>query len=42
MNSMVLWREVVSEVGREFPEVALNHLYVDNAAMQLVWDPNQL
>ncbi len=36
-----LWREVVSEVAGEFPEVALDHLLVDNAAMQLVSDPSQ-
>jgi 3-isopropylmalate dehydrogenase len=41
LTSMVLWREVVTEVGREFPEVALNHIYVDNATMQLVRDPHQ-
>ncbi|CAL1240706.1 3-isopropylmalate dehydrogenase [Candidatus Methylocalor cossyra] len=36
-----LWREVVSEVGRDYPDVALSHLYVDNAAMQLVRAPTQ-
>ncbi len=36
-----LWRAVVSEVGSEFPDVELSHLYVDNAAMQLVRDPSQ-
>ena len=41
LNSMVLWREVVSEVAKEFPEVELNHLLVDNAAMQLIRDPLQ-
>jgi len=39
--SMVLWRETVIEVAKEFPDVALNHIYVDNAAMQLVRDPHQ-
>ncbi|MCF6249258.1 MAG: 3-isopropylmalate dehydrogenase [Desulfobacula sp.] len=39
--SMVLWREVVSEVAKEFPDVTLNHIYVDNATMQLVKDPHQ-
>jgi 3-isopropylmalate dehydrogenase len=34
-----LWREVVSAVGGEFPDVELDHLLVDNAAMQLVADP---
>jgi 3-isopropylmalate dehydrogenase len=36
-----LWREVVEFVGREYPEVALSHMYVDNAAMQLVRAPKQ-
>ncbi len=36
-----LWREVVVETAREYPDVELTHLYVDNAAMQLVRDPSQ-
>ncbi|WP_456470501.1 3-isopropylmalate dehydrogenase [Caminibacter sp.] len=36
-----LWREVVSEVAKEYPDVELEHMYVDNAAMQLVRDPKQ-
>ncbi len=36
-----LWKEVVSEVGRDYPEVSLTHMYVDNAAMQLVRAPRQ-
>ncbi|MEA1890029.1 MAG: 3-isopropylmalate dehydrogenase [Pseudomonadota bacterium] len=36
-----LWREVVSRVGEEYPEVELSHMYVDNAAMQLVREPKQ-
>ena len=36
-----LWREVAERVGRDFPEVALSHMYVDNAAMQLVREPKQ-
>ena len=36
-----LWKEVVIEVGKEYPEVALTHMYVDNAAMQLVRAPKQ-
>lgn len=36
-----LWRDVVTEVGREYPEVELTHMYVDNAAMQLIRDPRQ-
>jgi len=34
-----LWREVVTDVGRRHPEIALTHMYVDNAAMQLVRAP---
>ena len=36
-----LWREVVERVAKDYPEVALSHLYVDNAAMQLVRAPKQ-
>lgn len=36
-----VWREVVSEVAGKYPEVALAHMYVDNAAMQLVRSPGQ-
>jgi 3-isopropylmalate dehydrogenase len=36
-----LWREVVTEVGRDYPDVELTHLYVDNAGMQLVRAPKQ-
>ena len=36
-----LWREVVTRVGDEYPEVELSHMYVDNAAMQLVKWPKQ-
>jgi 3-isopropylmalate dehydrogenase len=36
-----LWREVVTRVAGEYPEVGLRHLYVDNAAMQVVRDPRQ-
>jgi 3-isopropylmalate dehydrogenase len=35
------WREVVSDVGKKYPQVALTHMYVDNAAMQLVRAPKQ-
>jgi len=41
LTSMVLWREVVTEVAKEYPEVTVTHMYVDNAAMQLVRDPKQ-
>lgn len=36
-----LWKEVVIEVAKEYPEVELSHMYVDNAAMQLVRNPKQ-
>ena len=36
-----LWREVVIEVAKDYPEVELSHMYVDNAAMQLVREPKQ-
>lgn len=39
LENGVLWRQVVSEVGKEYPGVQLHHLYVDNAAMQLIKDP---
>lgn len=41
LNSSQLWRSVVERIAKDYPEVSLNHLYVDNAAMQLVRDPNQ-
>lgn len=41
LTTMVLWREVVLEVAKDYPDVELNHLYVDNATMQLVRDPHQ-
>jgi 3-isopropylmalate dehydrogenase len=41
LETSQLWREVVSAVGKEFPDVALSHMYVDNAAMQLLRDPKQ-
>jgi 3-isopropylmalate dehydrogenase len=36
-----LWREVVMQVAKDYPDVALSHMYVDNAAMQLVRAPKQ-
>ncbi len=41
LDTMQLWREVVIEVGKEYPDVELSHQYVDNAAMQLLKNPKQ-
>lgn len=41
LESTVLWREVVERVAKDFPEVEVSHMYVDNAAMQLVRNPKQ-
>ena len=41
LTTMVLWREVVKETAADYPDVELSHIYVDNAAMQLVKDPHQ-
>ena len=41
LENGVLWREVVTRVGREYPDVTLEHLFVDNGAMQLVLRPVQ-
>jgi 3-isopropylmalate dehydrogenase len=39
LENGVLWRQTVTEIAREYPDVTLNHLYVDNAAMQLIKNP---
>ena len=39
LDTSILWREVVTEVSRDYPDVTLSHMYVDNAAMQLVRQP---
>jgi len=39
LDTSILWREVVTALAPEYPEVALSHMYVDNAAMQLVRNP---
>ncbi|MCG7564450.1 3-isopropylmalate dehydrogenase [Pseudoalteromonas sp. McH1-42] len=41
LASSVLWREVVCDVSKDYPDVELEHIYIDNAAMQLVKQPGQ-
>ncbi|MDF1858793.1 MAG: 3-isopropylmalate dehydrogenase [Verrucomicrobiales bacterium] len=41
LQNGILWRETVEEVAKEFPDVKLDHLYVDNAAMQLIARPRE-
>lgn len=41
LETSQLWREVVAEVGKQYAAVALTHMYVDNAAMQLLRNPKQ-
>ncbi|KAE9525869.1 3-isopropylmalate dehydrogenase [Testudinibacter aquarius] len=40
LTSSVLWREVVNEVAKDYPEVRLDHIYIDNATMQLIKQPS--
>ncbi|MBL0495266.1 3-isopropylmalate dehydrogenase [Aeromonas veronii] len=41
LASSILWREVVTQVAKDYPDVELNHMYIDNATMQLIKDPSQ-
>ncbi len=41
LDTSILWREVVDEVSRDYPDVSLSHMYVDNAGMQLLKNPRQ-
>jgi len=41
LENGILWREVVTQVGKEYPDVALEHMFVDNGAMQLMLRPTQ-
>ena len=42
LETFQLWRDVMTELGQQYPDVKLEHMYVDNAAMQLVRAPKQL
>ncbi|WP_421233602.1 3-isopropylmalate dehydrogenase [Aeromonas jandaei] len=41
LASSILWREVVTQVAKDYPDIELNHMYIDNATMQLIKDPSQ-
>ncbi|QCI24122.1 3-isopropylmalate dehydrogenase (plasmid) [Buchnera aphidicola (Macrosiphoniella sanborni)] len=41
LNSSILWREIVQKVSKNYPDVHLSHLYIDNATMQIIQNPNQ-
>ncbi|MDA0306301.1 MAG: 3-isopropylmalate dehydrogenase [Proteobacteria bacterium] len=41
METGVLWRQVATEVGKDYPDITLEHMYADNCAMQLVREPKQ-
>jgi 3-isopropylmalate dehydrogenase len=41
LSTMVFWREVVSDIAKEYGDIELNHIYVDNATMQLIKNPHQ-
>ncbi|WP_332776133.1 3-isopropylmalate dehydrogenase [Polaromonas sp.] len=41
LETFQLWKDVVTEIGQQYPDVALDHMYVDNAAMQLVKAPKK-
>jgi 3-isopropylmalate dehydrogenase len=41
LETMELWRDIVTQVGKKYPDVTLKHMYVDNCALQLIRDPSQ-
>jgi len=41
LETSQLWRDIATQIGKEYPHVALDHMYVDNAAMQLVKEPKK-
>jgi len=41
LENGILWRETVTRIGKQYPDVALEHIFVDNAAMQMVLNPSR-
>lgn len=41
LQTSIMWREVVNEIAKDYPDVSLSHMYIDNATMQLIKDPAQ-
>ncbi|MEA1913553.1 MAG: 3-isopropylmalate dehydrogenase [candidate division WOR-3 bacterium] len=41
LESSILWRKTVNEVSKDYPEIEINHMYVDNCAMQIIRNPSQ-
>ena len=41
LETFQFWKDIVTEIGKQYPDVALDHMYVDNAAMQLVKEPKR-
>ena len=41
LETFQFWKDVVTEVGKAYPDISLDHMYVDNAAMQLVKEPKR-
>jgi 3-isopropylmalate dehydrogenase len=41
LTNMVFWREIVIQLAAEYPDVTLNHIYIDNATMQVIRNPQQ-
>lgn len=41
LQTSILWREVVSQLSKEYPKITLNHLYIDNASMEVIKNPSK-
>jgi 3-isopropylmalate dehydrogenase len=41
LQTSIMWREVVNEIAKDYPDVSVSHMYIDNATMQLIKDPSQ-